>query len=74
MDETERFHLYKKLRFLITDDFENFRKSLRQMLRSFGAEHIDMAANGNETIAKCTNDHFDVLICDLNPPAIHSEN
>lgn len=66
MDETERFHLYKKLRFLITDDFENFRKSLRQMLRSFGAEHIDMAANGNETIAKCVNDHFDVLICDFN--------
>ena len=66
MDETERFHLYKKLRFLITDDFENFRKSVRQMLRSFGAEHIDMAANGNETIAKCTNDHFDVLVCDFN--------
>ena len=66
MDETERFHLYKKLRFLITDDFENFRKSLRQMLRSFGAERIDMAANGNEAIAKCTNDHFDVLICDFN--------
>ena len=66
MDETERFHIYKKLRFLITDDFENFRKSLRQMLRSFGAEKIDMAANGNETISKCTYDHFDVVLCDFN--------
>ncbi|MDX1587459.1 MAG: tetratricopeptide repeat protein [Oleiphilaceae bacterium] len=58
--------LYRKLRFLVTDDFENFRKSLRQMLRSFGAEKIDMAANGNETIAKCANEPFDVLICDYN--------
>ncbi|PAU80741.1 hypothetical protein CK501_10050 [Halovibrio salipaludis] len=66
MDENERYNLYRKLRFLITDDFENFRKSMRQMLSSFGAEKIDMAANGNETIAKCSKDHYDVLICDFN--------
>ncbi|TVP59326.1 MAG: response regulator [Halomonadaceae bacterium] len=66
MEETERMLLYRKLRFLVTDDFENFRKSLRQMLRTFGAEKIEMAANGNETIAKCSYEHFDVLICDYN--------
>lgn len=66
MDENERYNLYRKLRFLITDDFENFRRSMRQMLGSFGAEKIEMAANGNETIAKCTKDHYDVLICDFN--------
>ena len=66
MEENERYNLYKKLRFLITDDFENFRKSMRQMLSSFGAEKIDMAANGNETIARCAKDHYDVLICDFN--------
>lgn len=66
MEETERMQLYRKLRFLVTDDFENFRKSLRQMLRTFGVEKIDMAANGNETISKCTYDQFDVLICDYN--------
>lgn len=66
MDENERYNLYRKLRFLVTDDFENFRRSMRQMLSSFGAAKIDMAANGNETIAKCTKDHYDVLICDFN--------
>lgn len=66
MDENERYKLYRKLRFLITDDFENFRRSMRQMLSSMGAETIDMAANGNETIAKCTKEHYDVLICDFN--------
>lgn len=66
MDENERYKLYRKLRFLITDDFENFRRSMRQMLSSMGAEKIDMAANGNETIAKCTREHYDVLICDFN--------
>lgn len=66
MDESERLRLYKRLKFLITDDFENFRKSLRQMLRSFGAEKIDMAANGHETVTKCTYDHFDILLCDYN--------
>ncbi|MEQ6884440.1 tetratricopeptide repeat protein [Salicola sp. Rm-C-2C1-2] len=66
MDENERYKLYRKLRFLITDDFENFRRSMRQMLSSMGAERIDMAANGNETIAKCTKEHYDVLICDFN--------
>ena len=55
-----------KLRFLIVDDFENFRRSLKQMLRSFGAEQIDTAANGKEAVYKCTYDRYDVVLCDYN--------
>ncbi|MBS3802907.1 MAG: tetratricopeptide repeat protein [Oleiphilaceae bacterium] len=58
-----RFH---KLRYLIIDDFENFRLSMRQMLRSFGAEKVEAASNGADAIKMCTYDQFDVVLCDYN--------
>lgn len=58
--------VFRKLKFLIVDDFENFRRSLKQMLRNFGAEHIDIAANGKEAVYKCTYERFDVVLCDYN--------
>lgn len=57
---------FAKLKFLVVDDFENFRRSLKQMLRSFGAEHIDTASNGKEAVYKCTYERFDVVLCDYN--------
>lgn len=57
---------YRKLRFLVVDDFENFRLSMKQMLRAFGAEHIEVAANGNDAVYKCTYDRIDIMICDYN--------
>ncbi|MFE8073075.1 response regulator [Marinobacteraceae bacterium S3BR75-40.1] len=57
---------YRKLRFLVVDDFENFRLSMRQMLRSFGVHNIDVASNGNEAVYKCTYERFDVILCDYN--------
>ena len=57
---------FRKLRYLIVDDFENFRLSLRQMLRSFGADHIEVAANGQTAVQRCTYEHFDVILCDYN--------
>lgn len=60
---TPRFH---KLRYLIVDDFENFRLSMRQMLRSFGAEKVEAASNGTGAIQMCTYDQFDVVLCDYN--------
>mgnify|MGYP005754323723 CR=1 FL=1 len=57
---------YQKLHFLVVDDFENFRMSLRQMLRAFGAEHIDTASSGHEAVSKCTFNRFDIVLCDYN--------
>jgi CheY-like chemotaxis protein len=57
---------FSKLKFLVVDDFENFRRSLKQMLKTFGAEHIDTASNGKEAVYKCTYDRYDVVLCDYN--------
>lgn len=57
---------FKKLRYLIIDDFESFRLSMRQMLRTFGAEHIEVANNASAAIQRCTYEHFDVVLCDYN--------
>lgn len=57
---------FHKLRYLIIDDFENFRVSMRQILLSFGADKVETAANGNTAIQLCTYEHFDVVLCDYN--------
>ncbi|WP_372964114.1 tetratricopeptide repeat protein [Marinobacter sp.] len=57
---------FGKLRFLIVDDFENFRLSMRQMLRSYGANKIEVTGNATTAIKYCTYNHVDVVLCDLN--------
>lgn len=57
---------YKKLKFLIVDDFESFRMSVKQMLRSFGVEHIDVSGNGKDAVQKCTFERYDIVLCDHN--------
>ena len=57
---------YRNLRFLIIDDFENFRLSLKQMVRSCGVEQIDVSINGEDAIERCHHDNFDIILCDYN--------
>ncbi|WP_404363533.1 tetratricopeptide repeat protein [Marinobacter sp.] len=57
---------FHKLRYLVIDDFENFRLSMRQMLRSFGADKVELISNGSAAIQLCTYDQFDVVLCDYN--------
>ena len=57
---------YRHLKFLVIDDFENFRMSIRQMIRSFGVEKIEVAGTGEDAVRRCENQHFDVVICDYN--------
>lgn len=56
----------EKLRFLIVDDFESFRLSMRQILRALGAEHIEVCGNGATALQRCTYENFDVVLCDFN--------
>ncbi|QCF26402.1 tetratricopeptide repeat-containing response regulator [Hydrocarboniclastica marina] len=58
--------VFPKLKFLVVDDFENFRNSLKAMLRSFGADKIETAQNGKEAVYRCTYERFDVVLCDYN--------
>ncbi|WP_156490400.1 response regulator, partial [Oleiphilus sp. HI0086] len=57
---------YRNLRFLVVDDFENFRLSIRQMIRAFGVESIEVAGNGEDAVARCEHEEFDIILCDYN--------
>lgn len=57
---------YRNLKFLVVDDFENFRLSVRQMIRAFGVEHIEVASCGEDAVARCEHEHFDIILCDYN--------
>ena len=36
------------------------------MIRSFGAEHIDVVSNGKDAVQKCTYERYDIILCDFN--------
>jgi tetratricopeptide (TPR) repeat protein len=53
-------------KFLIIDDFENFRTSLRLMLTSFGAAFVDTVANAEQALNQSKYESYDVILCDFN--------
>lgn len=57
---------YRNLKFLVVDDFENFRLSIRQMIRAFGVEKIEVAGNGEDAVSRCEHEEFDIILCDYN--------
>ncbi len=63
---TPRDNGFRQLRYLIIDDFESFRLSMKEMLRSFGAEKVEVAAQGSAAIQRCVYEYFDVILCDYN--------
>jgi CheY-like chemotaxis protein len=52
--------------YLIVDDFEQMRVSLKGMLHSFGAERITVCATGEEALRHLASEAYDVVICDYN--------
>ncbi|MBE0485273.1 tetratricopeptide repeat-containing response regulator [Marinobacter sp.] len=65
-DKKDAINPFGKLTFLVVDDFENFRLSMRQMLRSCGADKIELVAHATPAIQYCTYNHVDVVLCDYN--------
>jgi len=65
-DSKADYNPFGKLTYLIIDDFENFRLSIRQMLRSCGADKIELVAHASPAIQYCTYNHVDVVLCDFN--------
>lgn len=57
---------YRSLKFLVVDDFENFRLSIKQMIRAFGVDSIEVSSNGEDAVARCEHKEFDVILCDYN--------
>ncbi|MDO6825614.1 response regulator [Marinobacter sp. 1_MG-2023] len=57
---------FGKLAYLVIDDFENFRLSMRHMLRSCGADNIELVTRAQAAVQYCTYNHVDVVLCDYN--------
>jgi len=57
---------YTHKRFLIVDDFESFRRSLNEMILGLGAEYVDLARNGKESLAMCQDTPYDIILMDFN--------
>jgi tetratricopeptide (TPR) repeat protein len=58
--------LFASKNYLIIDDFQGMRSMMREMLKSFGAKHIDTATNGAEAITNLEKNKYDVVLCDYN--------
>src|SRR5690554_7029770 len=57
---------YSRLRFLIVDDFTDFRAALIGMLRQMGVNDIDAVGRGEEALALCRRNQYDVILHDYN--------
>ena len=58
--------IFSNKKCLVVDDFPEIRGSLKRSLRSFGAEHVDTAAEGSEAVKLCAQNKYDIVICDYN--------
>jgi tetratricopeptide (TPR) repeat protein len=57
---------FSQYRALVVDDFSAMRSMLAEMLRSYGARNIDMAANGKEACGYLSVRQYDIVLCDFN--------
>jgi DNA-binding response OmpR family regulator/Tfp pilus assembly protein PilF len=58
--------MYVTKKCLVIDDFPEIRGSLMRSLRNFGAESVDTAADGDEAVKLCSQNRYDIVICDYN--------
>lgn len=57
---------YSKKKFLIIDDFPEFRSSIKRMVESFGGKHIDLSPNGEDASEKISKVKYDIILSDYN--------
>ena len=66
MRQIDIIKIYNKKKCLVIDDFPEIRGSLTRILRTFGADSVDTAADGEEAVRLCNRNHYDIVICDYN--------
>jgi len=66
MRQIDIIKIYNKKKCLVIDDFPEIRGSLTRILRNFGAESVDTAADGEEAIKLCNRNRYDIVMCDYN--------
>lgn len=57
---------YSNKRFLVVDDFSEFRTSVIGMLRLMAVRQVDSAPRGEDAIMLCRNNQYDVILHDYN--------
>lgn len=60
----------QSLRFLVADGNSYFQGILYGILHALGAQHIAVAANGDDALARSRAEVTDLLICDWNLPQL----
>lgn len=58
--------IYNNKKCLVIDDFPEIRGSLTRTLKTFGANAVDTAADGQDAIKLCTKKKYDIVLCDYN--------
>lgn len=58
--------IYGQLRFLIIDDFPQFRQAMKQMVESFGAQSIELVPSAEAALKELQKRPFDVILADYN--------
>jgi CheY-like chemotaxis protein/cytochrome c-type biogenesis protein CcmH/NrfG len=56
---------YHQKRFLIVDDFSDFRSSVRSMLRELGVKEVDTADTGEQALKMCSQKQYDFILQDF---------
>jgi len=57
---------YDRLQALVVDDFDAFRTTVTRMLLDLGVQKVDIALNGEDALAKCKHQYYDLVLCDYN--------
>lgn len=57
-------------RLLVVDDSKLMRMAISRSLRQLGVEHIELAANGREALQKLSEGPFDLMLLDVEMPAM----
>jgi CheY-like chemotaxis protein len=50
---------------LVVDNEQTVARTMRRLLRSYD---VELAYSGDEALQRCTNEHFDLVLCDLMMP------
>ena len=57
---------YRKMRYLVIDDFESFRQIMTRMLHEIGVDQISEVADAKSAIRFCEQVPFDIILSDYN--------
>lgn len=66
MRQIDLIKIYAKKNCLVVDDLSEIRGSIKRMLKVFGVEEVDTAANGEEAMELCLSKSYDIVLCDYN--------